>query len=121
MKESYGEGVARSHTGPESPACVPRRSVASTTCEGVGEALTGGIAQEELLRRQRDSMLRAVASRMLCRHGGLTQREAAGVLGLKTGGAISHQLRNLEEMLRSDRQLLKLVKRLDRTLAGKKR
>ena len=84
-------------------------------------AKAGGVAEKELLSRRRDSTLRAVASRMLCRHGGLTQREAARALGLKTGGAISCQLRNLDEMIRSDRRLLKLVEQLDRNLAGKKR
>ncbi len=99
--------------------CVNRSMAPEKILKAVAKA--GGVAEKELLIRRRDSTLRAVASRMLCRHGGLTQREAGRALGLKTGGAISCQLRNLDEMIRSDRRLLKLVEQLDRKLAGKKR
>ncbi len=71
-----------------------------------------GQAEKALTSHRRDSTERAVASRMLCRHGGLTQREAARVLGLKTGGAVSCQLRNLDELIRSDHQLRRQVERL---------
>ncbi len=79
-----------------------------------------GVTEKELVSRRRDSTARAVASRMLCRHGGLTQREAARLLGLKTGGAVSSQLRNLDEMIRSDNQLSRLVQRLHRRLGSRK-
>ena len=59
-------------------------------------ARAAGVKKEQLLSRRRDSTLRAVASRMLCRHGGLTQRDAARALGLRTGVAVSCQLRNLD-------------------------
>jgi hypothetical protein len=36
-----------------------------------------GVAREALFEQQRDCRWRAAASRMLCRYGGLTQREAA--------------------------------------------
>ncbi len=83
-------------------------------------ARAAGVKKEQLLSRRRDSTLRAVASRMLCRHGGLTQRDAARALGLRTGVAVSCQLRNLDQMIRSDRQLRRLVERLEKTLSGKK-
>ena len=75
-----------------------------------------GVAEKALTSHRRDSTVRAVASRMLCRHGGLTQREAARALGLKTGGAVSSQLRHLDDMLRSDHQLRRQVERLHRKL-----
>ena len=68
-----------------------------------------GVEREALLRRRRDSLDRAVASRMLCDYGGLTQRQVADVLGLQSGAAVSAQLRKLTERLESQRRLRKQV------------
>ena len=59
-----------------------------------------GVEASELRRRRRGSALRGVASRMLCRYAGLTQRAAAGELGVGTGSAVSVHLRRLEEAAR---------------------
>ena len=72
-----------------------------------------GVGREDLLRRTRDCRWRAVAARMLCRHGGLTQREAARELGLGTGVAVSCQLKRLGALLESDKTLLRTVQRID--------
>jgi REP element-mobilizing transposase RayT len=68
-----------------------------------------GVECASLLRRQRGSLDRAVASRMLCDYGGLTQRQAADVLGLRSGAAVSVQLHRLAQQLETDRRLQKRV------------
>ena len=52
--------------------------------------------------RRRDALDRALAARLLCDYGGLTQREAATVLGLRSGAAVSAQLQNLAQRLSTD-------------------
>jgi putative transposase len=69
----------------------------------VGEGL--GVDPASLHRRRRDSLDRAVASRMLCEYGALTQRQAAHVLGLRSGAAVSTQLHRLAEQLETDPRL----------------
>ena len=63
----------------------------------------------EFLERRRDSPLRSVAAHFLCRHAGLTQREAAAVLKMGSGAAISHQLRKLALNAEKDRLLRRRV------------
>ncbi len=46
-----------------------------------------------------------MASRLLCDLGGLTQREVAEVLGLRSGAAVSAQLHQLAEQVTTDRRL----------------
>lgn len=74
-----------------------------SVCEGLG------VERGALLRRRRDSLDRAVASRMLCDYGGLTQRQVAEILRLHSGAAVSAQLRRLTERLESHRPLRKQV------------
>jgi REP element-mobilizing transposase RayT len=75
------------------------------------------VPQEGLLARRRDCLPRAVAARMLCDWGALTQRETAVVLGLGSGAAISLQLRRLADELASNPQLRKQVDRIRAALA----
>ena len=77
-----------------------------------------GMEVKELQRRQRGSPARALASRMLMKYGGLTQRAVAPLMGLGTGAAVSIQVRKLAELAASDRRLRKQIARLDRRLAG---
>lgn len=78
------------------------------------------VGPAELRVRRRDSRWRAVASRMLCRYGGLTQRQVAALLGTKTGVAVSSQLKKLTWLVQSDETLSRDVRsieqRLDRQL-----
>jgi REP element-mobilizing transposase RayT len=48
-----------------------------------------GVREEAFRQRSRDSLPRALAAWALVRYAGLNQREAAGVLGLGTGAAVS--------------------------------
>ena len=53
---------------------------------------------------------------MLCRFRGLTQREVAAVLGVRTGVAVSCQLRRLAQLMESDRDLGEIVARIETRL-----
>ncbi|MCU0917942.1 MAG: transposase [Planctomycetes bacterium] len=75
------------------------------------------VPREELLTRRRDCLPRAVAARMLCDWGALTQRQTADVLGLGSGAAVSLQLRRLADELPSKAQLRKRVDRIRAALA----
>jgi putative transposase len=85
--------------------------------EAILEAVCAALAIERasLLRRRRDSWDRAIAARMLCHHGGLTQRQAAQVLGIANGAAISQQLQKLARAMESDRLLRERVQNLAAT------
>ena len=87
-KQAHAEDVAFRKTR--------RRLDASQVLETVGRECGGGPAA--ILRRGRDCTLRAVAAKMLSRYAGLTQREVAARLGLRTGAAVSCQLRKLREL-----------------------
>lgn len=79
-------------------------------------AKRAGIRPESLLTRSWDSTWRSVASWMLIKYGGRTQREAAAILGVKTGVAISCQLKNLQRRLVSDIALRAQVDKIEKVL-----
>jgi len=68
-----------------------------------------GRDRREFLRRRRNSFDRAVACRMLCDHGGLTQRQVAETLAIGSGACVSQHLRKLACELESDRVLRRQV------------
>lgn len=74
------------------------------------------VPAEEFGKRRRDSVLRAVGARFLCRYAGLTQREAAGILGVGSGAAISQQMRKLCVCMETDKKLKRSVTELERRL-----
>jgi putative transposase len=92
---------------------------AETILQAVGAV--AGVDVKELTTRQRDSRWRAVAARMLCRYGGLTQRAVAPLLGVRTGVAVSCQLRNLARLLKSDKALEQRLLRIERQLDKEQR
>jgi len=79
-------------------------------------AKQAGIGQKYLLERRRDATWRAVASWMLCKYGGRTQREVAAILGAKTGVAISCQLKKLRCRLAADAELHSQVDKIEKAL-----
>jgi len=87
---------------------------ASVVLQTVAEVL--GVPEEAFARRRRNSPLRAVASRVLIRYAGHTQREVAGLLGTSTGGAISAQMARLPALLKGDPRLARKVRRIERRL-----
>jgi hypothetical protein len=86
------EDIAFRRTGTR----LPTERILQAICAGLG------VDRASLLHRQRDSRDRAVASRLLCDYGGLTQREVAEILGLRSGAAVSAQLHKLTEHLKMD-------------------
>jgi putative transposase len=79
-------------------------------------AKRAGVEQDYLLERRRDATWRAVASWMLCKYGGRTQREVASILGAKTGVAISCQLKKLRHRLAVDADLQSKVEKIEKAL-----
>jgi REP element-mobilizing transposase RayT len=75
------------------------------------------VETEAFCRRRRDSSLRGVAARFLCRYAGLTQRQAAEVLKTGSGAAVSHQLSQLAVNLEKDRTLRRRVEQAEAHLA----
>jgi len=75
-----------------------------------------GIRPECLMERRRDATWRAVASWMLCKYGGRTQREVAVILGAKTGVAISCQIKKLRRRLAADAELCSHVAKIEKAL-----
>ena len=75
-----------------------------------------GREAKELQIRRRDARWRAVASRMLCPYGGLTQRAVAAKLGLHTGVAVSCQLRKLTLLLACNADLRRQVGEIEAIL-----
>lgn len=72
-----------------------------------------GVEPSEFRERRRNSMLRAVAAQMLVKYAGLLQREAATVLGMRSGAALGQQQRKLRDALPKDRNLRKLINRIE--------
>lgn len=84
---------------------------AEVVIEVVSQAL--GMSGEELKRRRKGSLERAILAHALTKHAGLTQREVAVELGLTTGAAISLQLRRLHEALAEDKTLHRQLQGID--------
>ena len=70
------------------------------------------INRETLHVRQRNSFTRAIAAKALCDHCGMTQRQVAEILGLRTGVAVSCQLRKLSEQLENDKKLKHIIEQI---------
>ena len=77
---------------------------------------TLGIEEAELKCYHRDSLIRPIAAKMLCKYGGLTQREVADLFGIKSGAAVSIQLKRLKETAANRPDVARLLGRLDRQL-----
>jgi len=78
---------------------------------------TAGVPVGVLKEQRRDWVWKGIAARLLCKHGGLTQRECAALLGLRTGSAVSYQVRQAGQFLRKDQRLAKACGRLEQRLA----
>jgi REP element-mobilizing transposase RayT len=80
-----------------------------------------GAAVEAIRRRRRGTYLRPMAARMLVRYAGLTQREAAGELGLLTGAAVSIQATKLAQAAETDRRLREQLQRIEQRLETRRK
>jgi len=117
VNEQYGKLVNR-HAHPEDVSL--RRPSTLLSAERVLQfvAKDFGVQVGDLQVRRRDSLLRAVAARCLCRHAGLTQRTAAAALNMGSGAAVSHQLRKLSEVQQADKRLARHLVALDQQLSS---
>jgi len=70
------------------------------------------INRQTLQVRQRNSFTRAIAAKALCDHCGMTQRQVAEVLGLRTAVAVSCQLRKLSEQLKKHKKLKQIIEQI---------
>ncbi|MEK7755394.1 MAG: hypothetical protein AAB654_25950, partial [Acidobacteriota bacterium] len=57
-----------------------------------------------------------IAGMMLIKYGNMTQREAAGRLGMKTGAGVSCRLRKLTKQMEGDKDVSRLVERISKKL-----
>lgn len=96
------------------PPGVPADSVLGAV------ATAAGVAVGELVRRRRESPLKAVAASLLVRYAGLTQRDIAPLLGLRSGSSVSCQIRRGAEALRGDANVRRIVARAERLIARSK-
>ena len=60
-----------------------------------------------------NSLVRPVTAYALCHYGGLTQREAASLMGLRSGVAVSLQLKKVHDQMQSSRELYSVLRDLD--------
>jgi hypothetical protein len=95
-----------------------RRPGGWATTEQVQQAVVEVLGQEaRAFQRQRKlGWERALLANALVERAGLTQREAAAVMGLKTGAAVSIQLRRLHELLPEDAKLRRQVREIESRL-----
>jgi len=64
----------------------------------------------------RRAILLDLAAHLLGKYAGLTQRQVAETLGLRTGAAVSIQLKNLRETLARDRRLQETLAQAEKRL-----
>jgi len=74
----------------------------------------------EFSRRRHASPLRAVASKLLIRYSGQTQRDVADLLSIGSGSAVCNQLKALPGKVAKDRSLQRKMKRAQDALAKAK-
>jgi len=66
------------------------------------------VDREALYQRRRDSVLRPMASKLLCEYGGYTQREVGDILKIGNGASVSKQLHKISNLLTTDLEVKKL-------------
>ncbi len=77
-----------------------------------------GADRREVARRQRDSLLRPISARMVCRYSGLTQGEAGEILNLSTGAAVSMQLKTLAAAAAAKGKLRRQLTAIDKAICA---
>ena len=71
------------------------------------------VQRDSLQKRGTNSLVRPVAAYALCHYGGFTQREAAALMGLRSGVAVSLQLKKVHDQMQSSRKLKAALRGLD--------
>lgn len=76
-----------------------------------------GLRIEDMQRTLRNSLARPMAAYLLCKHAGLSQREAARHLGYGTGAAVSTQMKRLRADVQCHTETAAILKRMERRIA----
>jgi REP element-mobilizing transposase RayT len=74
------------------------------------------VNREVLTRRSKDSIIRPVVAKMLCQYSGLTQRQAAEIVGVRSGVAVCLQIRKVDERVKKDRGLQRHLAQIEKLL-----
>jgi len=112
VEQRHGELLQRSQRREDASFRRPSAKIsAEEVVKIVGQVLRK--SGEELRRRRKGSLERAVLAQALTRHAGLTQREVAAYLGVSTGAAVSLQLRRLGEGCAGDSKLRRQLQAID--------
>jgi hypothetical protein len=92
-----------------------RRPGRRATVAQVQAAVAGVVGQQvrAFERQRKGGWERALLAKALVEQAGMTQREAAGVMGLKTGAAVCIQLRRLQEALPEEPTLRRQVREIE--------
>ena len=77
-----------------------------------------GVTREDLMKCCRNSVVRPVVAFSLCQYAGSTQREVAQIMGGCSGVAVSLQLTKLYERLATDKELRKIVEKIEKRVAS---
>ncbi len=102
------------------PEDVALRSLGrALSAKRVVEVVCGvmGVGEEAVRRRARGAWLRPILADALARHAGLTQREIAAVMGLRTGKAVSMQLACLRAAAVEEGELTNRIKQIEVVLS----
>ena len=78
------------------------------------------VNREVLTRRRKDSIIRPVVAKMLCQYGGLTQRQAAGIIGVRSGVAVCLQIRKVDERMKEEKDLQRQLVKIEEQLRKRK-
>jgi REP element-mobilizing transposase RayT len=115
IEQKHQERVRQSGTREDAAFRRPGRRA---TVEQVRAVVAKVLGQEAraFQRPRKGGWERALLAKALVEQAGLTQREAAGVMGLSTGAAVSIQLRRLEEALPGATPLKKQVREIESQL-----
>ena len=98
MDRKYQERVRQIGKREDAAFRRPGRRVTAAEVQGVvAEVL--GVEKGAFQRQRKGGWERALLAKALVEQAGMTEREAAGVMGLTTGSAVSIQLRRLQQAL----------------------
>jgi hypothetical protein len=111
--------VLRAHRWSSYPGYSGQGARFELVCEGpmlVLVARVCGVGVAELSAHRGSGWVKGLAGLMLVKYANLTQREAAGRLGLATGAGVSYQIRKLHRQMASHANLRQQVAKATKVL-----
>lgn len=92
------------------PKFLSPKQIVSFVCREMG------VSEEQVFKRRGGGLYRGLVAKMLQRYAGLTQREVAKFLGLRTGAAVSMGIKALTHAMEKDSALAGKMEKLERSL-----